>query len=79
MSKLVALCKPSAGPKDRIEVEGASPSGGFFSSKYHNILNIIFSFLYIMQDFNKIAKKWQKKWAEAGIFEVEEKPGKKKF
>ncbi len=32
-----------------------------------------------MQDFNKIAKKWQKKWAEAGIFEVEEKPGKKKF
>lgn len=32
-----------------------------------------------MVDFNKIAKKWQKKWEEKGIFKVKEDPKKKKF
>ncbi|MBW3002091.1 leucine--tRNA ligase [Candidatus Woesearchaeota archaeon] len=30
-------------------------------------------------DFNKISKKWQKKWAEAKIFDVKEDPKKKKY
>ena len=30
-------------------------------------------------DFNKISKKWQKKWAEAKIFSVTENPKKKKY
>lgn len=32
-----------------------------------------------MVDFNKIAKKWQKKWEEKGIFKVKEDSKKKKF
>jgi len=32
-----------------------------------------------MIDFNKTAKKWQKKWEEAKIFKVAEEPKKKKF
>ncbi|MBW2980210.1 leucine--tRNA ligase [Candidatus Woesearchaeota archaeon] len=32
-----------------------------------------------MTDFNKIAQKWQKKWAEKGIFKVKEDPKKKKY
>ncbi len=32
-----------------------------------------------MADFNKIARKWQKKWEEKGIFKVKEDPKKKKF
>jgi len=30
-------------------------------------------------DFNEIAKKWQKKWEEKGIFKVKEDPKKRKF
>ncbi|MBI2549571.1 leucine--tRNA ligase [Candidatus Woesearchaeota archaeon] len=30
-------------------------------------------------DFNKIAQKWQKKWADSGIFKVQEELKKKKF
>ncbi len=32
-----------------------------------------------MADFNKVAKKWQKKWEEKGIFKVREDSKKKKF
>ena len=32
-----------------------------------------------MADFNKIAKKWQNKWEEKGIFEVKEDSKKKKY
>ena len=32
-----------------------------------------------MIDFNEIAKKWQKKWEEEGIFKVKEDKSKKKF
>ncbi|MBI2129384.1 leucine--tRNA ligase [Candidatus Woesearchaeota archaeon] len=32
-----------------------------------------------MADFNKISRKWQKKWEDAKIFEVKEDPKKKKF
>jgi len=32
-----------------------------------------------MPDFNKIAKKWQKKWESSRIFEVKEDPKKKKY
>ncbi|MFH1589115.1 MAG: leucine--tRNA ligase [archaeon] len=32
-----------------------------------------------MVDFNKIAKKWQKKWEASKIFEVKEDPKKKKY
>ncbi len=32
-----------------------------------------------MVDFNKIAKKWQKKWESSNIFEVKEDPKKKKY
>ena len=32
-----------------------------------------------MVDFNKIAKKWQKKWEEKKIFQVKEDSKKKKF
>ena len=32
-----------------------------------------------MADFNEIAKKWQKKWEEEGIFRVKESNKKKKF
>jgi len=33
----------------------------------------------ILTDFNKIAERWQKKWAEAKIFKVSEDSKKKKF
>ena len=32
-----------------------------------------------MADFNKIQKKWQKKWAETNIFKVKEEPKKPKY
>ena len=32
-----------------------------------------------MTDFNKIARKWQKKWSEKDIFKVDAIPNKKKF
>ena len=32
-----------------------------------------------MADFNKIAKKWQKKWHESNIFAVKDDPRKKKY
>ena len=32
-----------------------------------------------MADFNSIAKKWQKKWEEEGVFKVKEDKNKKKF
>ena len=32
-----------------------------------------------MVDFNKIAKKWQKKWADSEIFKVEADPKRKKY
>ncbi|MBI2650249.1 leucine--tRNA ligase [Candidatus Woesearchaeota archaeon] len=32
-----------------------------------------------MADFSEIAKKWQKKWEEKGIFKVKEDPKKRKF
>ncbi len=33
----------------------------------------------IEYDFQKIEKKWQKKWEEEKIFEVKEDPDKKKY
>jgi len=32
-----------------------------------------------MPDFNKIAKKWQKKWEEKKVFNAKEDSKKKKF
>ncbi len=32
-----------------------------------------------MTDFNKISKRWQKKWEEKGVFKVKEDPKKKKY